>query len=60
VEELATHQRSAPAEHASAAAVTVPTSAALRDICHEFEGLASCFNLLDQGARPLRERLGLA
>jgi hypothetical protein len=40
--------------------VTVQTSAALRDICQEFEGLASCFNLLDQGARPLRERLGLA
>jgi signal transduction histidine kinase len=62
VEELAaqsTHARTA-LDHPSASFVTVQTSAALRDICQEFEGLASCFNLLDQGARPLRERLGLA
>jgi signal transduction histidine kinase len=59
VEELAAHQHSA-VEQAPAEAVTVPTSAALRDICQEFEGLASCFNLIDQGPRPLRERLGLA
>jgi signal transduction histidine kinase len=58
VEELATHPRSGSS--GSAAAVTVPTSAALRDMCQEFEGLASCFNLIDQGGRPLRERLGLA
>jgi hypothetical protein len=58
VEELAAQERSV-AEQAPAEAVTVPTSA-LRDICQEFEGLASCFNLLDQRARPLRERLGLA
>ena len=38
----------------------VPTSSALRDMCHEFEGLASCFNLIERGARPLRERLGLS
>jgi len=60
VEELATHSRSASSEPAAGAAVTVPTSAALRDMCQEFEGLASCFNLIDQGGRPLRERLGLA
>ena len=37
----------------------IPTTAALRDLCQEFEGLASCFNLIQQGARPLRERLGV-
>jgi hypothetical protein len=34
--------------------------AALLDLCREFEGLASCFNLIEHGARPLRERLGLS
>src|SRR5262245_62159113 len=37
----------------------IPTAAALRDLCHEFEGLASCFNLIQQSAKPLRERLGI-
>jgi hypothetical protein len=59
VEELAAPQHSAT-EQTPAAAVAIPTSAALRDICQEFEGLASCLNLIDQGGRPLRERLGLA
>jgi len=59
VEELNTISRPIPAEHGAAAA-PVPTSAALRDLCQEFEGLASCFNLIDQGPRPLRERLGLS
>ncbi len=39
---------------------SVPISAALRDLCQEFEGLGSCFNLIEKGPRPLRERLGLA
>src|SRR3989442_11844942 len=60
VEELTTHPRSAAADYAAVDNAPVPTSAALRDICQEFEGLASCFNLIDQSARPLRERLGLA
>ncbi len=38
----------------------VSMPAALRDLCEEFEGLASCFNLLEHSARPLRERLGLS
>jgi hypothetical protein len=59
VEELATRQRSALAEHVHAQFVTVQTSAALSDLCQEFEGVASCFNLLDQAERPLRERLCL-
>jgi hypothetical protein len=37
----------------------VEIAAALRDLCREFEGLASCFNLIEQSARPLRERMGL-
>jgi signal transduction histidine kinase len=60
VEELATHPRSAASGYAAAVPAAVPASAALRDICQEFEGLASCFNLIDHGNRPLRERLGLA
>lgn len=59
VEELATQARSL-SQDLTPPPMTVPTSAALRDICQEFEGLASCFNLLDERARPLRERLGLA
>src|SRR5438034_10114229 len=54
VEELATRLKDAPAERADAAPpVSMP--AALRDLCQEFEGLASCFNLLETTARPLRE-----
>jgi hypothetical protein len=59
VEELGTRPNSARPEHA-ATSPNVPTAAALRDLCQEFEGLASCFNLIQQGARPLRERLGVA
>src|SRR5947208_16651733 len=60
VEELTTHPRSAATDSAAVENAPVPTSAALRDLCQEFEGLASCFNLIDQGPRPLRERLGLS
>jgi hypothetical protein len=60
VEELVTRPHSAATDGAIPPPVTPPTSAALRDMCEEFEGLASCFNLIEQGARPLRERLGLA
>jgi hypothetical protein len=65
VEELGARQKESPAERV-AAPVTAPAPhpvsmpAALRDLCQEFEGLASCFNLLEAGARPLRERLGLS
>jgi len=58
VEELATRPKDGPPEAAAVEPVSMP--AALRDLCKEFEGLASCFNLLEQGARPLRERLGLS
>ena len=57
VEELATRTSAARVEQQASA--VVPTTAALRDLCQEFEGLASCFNLIQQGARPLRERLGV-
>ena len=59
VEELNTLRTGTP-ELAAPQPPTVPMSAALRDLCQEFEGLASCFNLVEQGARPLRERLGLS
>jgi hypothetical protein len=59
VEELATHANDTPSE-AATAAETLPMPAALRDLCQEFEGLASCFNLIEHSARPLRERLGLS
>jgi hypothetical protein len=61
VDELAARPKDAAPERAPAAAqppVSIP--AALRDLCEEFEGLASCFNLLEPTARPLRERLGLS
>jgi hypothetical protein len=61
VEELAARPKESPADRAPVAApqpVSMP--AALRDLCQEFEGLASCFNLLETTARPLRERLGLS
>jgi hypothetical protein len=44
----------------SAQPVPVSMQSALRDLCQEFDGLASCLNLLDRTARPLRERLGLS
>lgn len=59
VEELGAKSQPPHQDH-SAASGTIPMSAALRDMCQEFEGLASCFNLLERGPRPLRERLGLA
>jgi hypothetical protein len=59
VEELSTKARdTSPAQDAGVPSVSMP--AALRDLCQEFEGLASCFNLIEQNARPLRERLGLS
>ena len=59
VEELATRTTPAPARAEQQTSAVIPTTAALRDLCQEFEGLASCFNLIQQGARPLRERLGV-
>jgi hypothetical protein len=61
VDELAARPKDAAPERPPAATdqpVSMP--AALRDLCQEFEGLASCFNLLEPTARPLRERLGLS
>jgi len=61
VEELGTRPRFAdPAQPPATGPDSLPIAAALRDLCQEFEGLGSCFNLLDKGPRPLRERLGLA
>jgi signal transduction histidine kinase len=59
VEELATRNGEAAAE-LPVAPETISMPAALRDLCQEFEGLASCFNLIEHGARPLRERIGLS
>jgi hypothetical protein len=61
VEELTTRTKdNSPERGASAPSQPVSMPAALRDLCQEFEGLASCFNLLEHSARPLRERLGLS
>jgi hypothetical protein len=61
VEELGSRSSSAEAsEQPAPAAEAISMPAALRDLCQEFEGLASCFNLIEQGARPLRERVGLS
>jgi hypothetical protein len=59
VEELGARPRFAD-QDAPPSPDSLPIAAALRDLCREFEGLGSCFNLLDKGPRPLRERLGLA
>jgi hypothetical protein len=59
VEELGARSSAARSEQTPPPPASVPTTAALRDLCQEFEGLASCFNLIQQGARPLRERLGV-
>ncbi|MCM3879279.1 MAG: hypothetical protein ND807_04135 [Vicinamibacterales bacterium] len=59
VEDLGARTSPSRPEHASTGS-NIPTAAALRDLCQEFEGLASCFNLIPQTARPLRERLGVA
>ena len=61
VDELATRPKESSPDRATVPApqlVSLP--AALRDLCQEFEGLASCFNLLEHNGRPLRERLGLS
>ena len=60
VEELATRQKDSPSVRAAAPQPPVSMPAALRDLGQEFEGLASCFNLMDAAARPLRERVGLS
>jgi hypothetical protein len=39
---------------------SIPVTFALRDMSHELEGVASCFNLVAAKARPLRERIGLS
>jgi signal transduction histidine kinase len=58
VEDLGARTSPSRPEHVPTSS-NVPTAAALRDLCQEFEGLASCFNLIQQSARPLRERLGV-
>jgi hypothetical protein len=61
VEELAARPKDASSDSAANTQLQpVAMPAALRDLCQEFEGLASCFNLLEQSPRPLRERLGLS
>jgi len=60
VEELATKKDSPPDRAATPPPQPVSMPAALRDLGQEFEGLASCFNLMEATARPLRERLGLS
>ena len=60
VEELATKQKDSPPDRAATPPQPVSMPAALRDLGQEFEGLASCFNLMEATARPLRERLGLS
>lgn len=61
VEELAGRPKEPASEPAvSAAPEPVSIPAALRDLCQEFEGLASCINLFGQSPRPLRERIGLS
>ena len=59
VDELGTRSSAARSDQTPPPPASVPTTAALRDLCQEFEGLASCFNLIQQGPRPLRERLGV-
>lgn len=61
VDQLASRpNETSSASAASAQPPLVSMPAALRDLCQEFEALASCFNLLERRARPLRERLGLS
>jgi len=62
VDELESRRR--PSDAAAATALAFPTSIpvtfALRDMSHELEGVASCFNLVSTKARALRERMGLS
>jgi hypothetical protein len=46
-------------ETALAFPTSIPVTFALKDMSLELDGVASCFNLVDVKARPLRERLGL-
>ena len=49
-----------PAPPGLAFPTSIPVTFALRDMSQELEGVASCFNLVDRRARPLRERMGLS
>ena len=61
VDELESRRRPAdPVAPGLAFPTSIPVTFALRDMSQELEGVASCFNLVDRRARPLRERLGLS
>ena len=60
VDELESRRRPAETAGALAFPTSIPVTFALRDMSHELEGVASCFNLVGMKARPLRERVGLA
>lgn len=58
VSETAVPSRAVP-EPGLAFPTSIPVTFALRDMSRELDGVASCFNLVEIKARPLRERLGL-
>ena len=61
VDELESRRSTAdPVAPGLAFPTSIPVTFALRDMSQELEGVASCFNLVDRRARPLRERLGLS
>ena len=61
VDELESRRRPAdPVAPGLAFPTSIPVTFALRDMSQELEGVASCFNLVDRRARPLRERVGLS
>ena len=61
VDELESRRRPADSVAPGLAFPTsIPVTFALRDMSQELEGVASCFNLVDRRARPLRERVGLS
>jgi hypothetical protein len=61
VDELESRRRPVdPVSPGLAFPTSIPVTFALRDMSQEMEGVASCFNLVDRRARPLRERVGLS
>lgn len=60
ISELPTSVPNRPASEAPfACSSSIPVTFALKDMSQELDGVATCFNLVDVKARPLRERLGL-
>ena len=61
VDELESRRRPPETATSSLAFPTsIPVTFALRDMSQELDGVASCFNLVEVKARPLRERMGLS